>query len=119
LSHTSSLANSVVENIAEDARRDRFFRILACPAGELEAVGIRIFFGIQHIGTFATETECNLLHVLLGSITRIGGCWGRHVAVSLIDFEWRRRFCDGFSNSRNSQSLRNLGILDIDPDRIW
>jgi hypothetical protein len=94
LSDTSSLANSVIENVSEDARRDRFFRILACPAGELEAVGIRIFFGIQHIGTrslsadakrikragdksspFAAETECNLLHVLLGYITRIGGCW--------------------------------------------
>ncbi|PQE18954.1 putative parvulin (peptidylprolyl isomerase) protein [Rutstroemia sp. NJR-2017a BVV2] len=136
LSHTSSLANSVVENVSEDARRDRFFRILACPAGELEAVGIRIFFGIQHIGTRSLsggakriKEQATRSHHSLQKRNVI--CSMFFLATSpeseaagddmMLFFDGLRMamgFCNGFRDSRKPQSLRDLVFLDFNSHRL-
>jgi hypothetical protein len=51
LSHASGLTNGVIENISEHAGGSCFFGVLAGSAGEIEAVGFWVFFGVQHVGT--------------------------------------------------------------------
>lgn len=50
LRHTSGLALLVVEHVAEDAGGDGVFGVLASAAGELELVGVGVFFWVEHVG---------------------------------------------------------------------
>jgi len=77
LRDTGRLAYGVVEHVAENAGGGCFFGVLAGSAGELEAVGVGVFFGVQHVRTFAAESEGDLLHVFLLLFAGTG-CWGGH-----------------------------------------
>jgi len=62
----------VAELVAEDAGGFSWLFECACSAGELEGVGIVVFGGVEHVGAFSTEAECNLcgLFLFLCSRTR-------------------------------------------------
>jgi len=76
LSHSGRLAHGIVEHIAEDAGRGCFFGVLAGSAGEVEAVGFGVFFGVQHVGTFAAESEGDLF--VFSRFVAGGGGWRCH-----------------------------------------
>lgn len=57
LCHASGLTLLVVEHVAEHAGRDGVFGILASAAGELELVGIGVFFWIEHVGAMRQLVE--------------------------------------------------------------
>lgn len=50
LRDTGRLALLVVQNVAEDAGGDGVFGVLAGAAGELQLVGLWVFFRVEHVG---------------------------------------------------------------------
>jgi len=70
LSHASGFTGSIAEVISEDAGGGGFFGVLTGSAGKLEAVGVGIFFWVEHVRTFAAETESDLFQVLLCLLAR-------------------------------------------------
>jgi hypothetical protein len=87
LSHASGFTGSIAEVISEDAGGGGFFGVLAGSASKLEAVGVRIFFWVEHVRTremsvfvlevrvnigspFTAETESDLFQVLLWLLAR-------------------------------------------------
>lgn len=70
LSHASRFTSSVAKVISEDAGGGGFFGVLTGSAGKLEAVGVRIFFWVEHVRTFTAETESDLFQVLLWLFAR-------------------------------------------------
>jgi hypothetical protein len=87
LSHASGFTSSVAKVISEDAGGGGFFGVLTGSAGKLEAVGVRIFFWVEHVRTmemlvcvlevrayigspFTAKTESDLFQVLLWLFAR-------------------------------------------------
>ena len=59
LGDTSSLANSVVQDVAEDAGRDSVLSVLAGTAGKLKLVGVCVLLWVEHVG--ATDNQYTLI----------------------------------------------------------
>ena len=57
LRHASCLTLLVVEHVAEDAGGDGVFGVLAGAAGELELVGVWVFFWVEHVGAMRPLVE--------------------------------------------------------------
>jgi len=72
LGYAGSFANGVAQLVAEDARGRGVFFPVASSAREFEGVVYGVFFGIEHVGAFATESECYFLRLLMALIASFG-----------------------------------------------
>lgn len=94
LGDTGGLTGRGVEDVAEDTGRLGVLGVLASSAGKLKLVSILVLLGIKHVGAFGTESEGDLLELLVafGALVRGGGLGGSHlvgrvVVVWVVQFE--------------------------------